>query len=206
MTVPSSRSVPRDLPVRSTGPDTSSTSSSIWKARPMRRANEPSASASAREPLRRAVERPEAARRLEQRGGLQLAAAQVALDRHVRRVGVLALQQLAARPAPSWRPTARAAAPTSLVARELGERAREQQIPGGDRHLAAGRRRPPWGARGAAARRRSGRRGRASPSARARRRPPRAPSVASPAASPAGRRRTPRRAPRAAGAGACPRP
>ena len=35
MTVPSSRSVPRGLPVRSAGPDTSSTSSSIWNARPM---------------------------------------------------------------------------------------------------------------------------------------------------------------------------
>ena len=35
VTVPSSRSVPRGLPVRSAGPDTSSTSSSSWKARPM---------------------------------------------------------------------------------------------------------------------------------------------------------------------------
>ncbi len=37
--VPSSRSVPRCLPVASTGPLTSSTSSRIWKARPMRRPN-----------------------------------------------------------------------------------------------------------------------------------------------------------------------
>ena len=36
VTVPSSRSVPRALPVRSTGPEMSSTSSSIWKARPIR--------------------------------------------------------------------------------------------------------------------------------------------------------------------------
>ena len=43
VTVPSSRSVPRCLPVRAAGPETSSTSSSSWKARPMRRPNAPSA-------------------------------------------------------------------------------------------------------------------------------------------------------------------
>src|SRR4051794_6445181 len=36
VTVPSRRSVPRAFPVRSGGPETSSTSSSIWKARPIR--------------------------------------------------------------------------------------------------------------------------------------------------------------------------
>ena len=43
VTVPSSRSAPRCLPVRSAGPETSSTSSSSWKASPIRRPNAPAA-------------------------------------------------------------------------------------------------------------------------------------------------------------------
>ena len=98
----------------------------------------------------------------------------------------------AARPrrAPSWRRKAPAAGPNPLV-RELGERAREQQVAGGDRHPAPGGRRPRWDfpppQRGA---RRPRRRARASPNARAHRdrasgqRSSRAPSTASP---PAGR-------------------
>ena len=79
VTVPSSRSVPRALPVRSTGPETSSTSSSTWKASPMRRANAPSASRQRGRALGRR-ERTQPAGGLEQRGRLQLAAREVALD------------------------------------------------------------------------------------------------------------------------------
>ena len=143
VTVPSSRSVPRDLPVRSTGPETSSTSSSIWKARPIRRAKAPSASASAAEPLSRR-QRPEPAGGLEQRRRLQLAAAQVALDGDMRGVGVLALQQLALgerRAGVRERPQLGGV----VVAGELGEGPREQQVAGGDRGLAARPRRRPWG-------------------------------------------------------------
>ena len=82
-------------------------------------------------------ERSEPAGGLEQRRGLQLAAPQVALDRDVRGVGVLALQQLALgqrRAGVRERAQLRVVA----VARELGERAREQQVAGGDRELAPG--------------------------------------------------------------------
>ncbi len=136
MTVPSSRSVPRVLPVRSTGPETSSTSSSSWKARPMRRANAPSASARAALAIVR-DQRPQAARGLEQRGRLQLAAAQVALDRDARGVGVLALQQLA-RGERRAGVRERAQLGRVAVARELGEGAREEQVAGRDRGLASG--------------------------------------------------------------------
>ena len=114
----------------------------------MRRANAPSASASA---LGAAAgrERPQPAGGLEQRGGLQLAAPQVALDRDVRGVGVLALQQLA-RGERRAGVRERAQLGGVVVARELGERAREQQVAGRDRQPRARRPRPPWGARGAA--------------------------------------------------------
>ena len=87
VTVPSSRSVPRALPVRSGGPATSRTSSSSWKARPIsapKRAAAPRSS------------RPDQAGALEQRRGLQPAALEVALlgDRGVE--GVVALGELAA--------------------------------------------------------------------------------------------------------------
>ena len=70
VTVPSSRSVPRALPVRSAGPVTSSTSSSSWKARPISRPNPASSSVPGR-PDGRA---PDAAGGLEQAGRLQRAA------------------------------------------------------------------------------------------------------------------------------------
>ena len=103
----------------------------------MRRANAPSASASAAEPSA-AVERAQPAGGLEQGGGLQLAALQVALDGDVRRVRVLALQQLAAASAELACDSARSCA-GSLVARELGERAREQQVAGRHGDVAPGR-------------------------------------------------------------------
>ncbi len=81
-------------------------------------------------------QRAEAAGGFEQRGGLQLAAPQVALDRHVRRVSVLALQQLA-RGEGGARVRERAQLSRILVVRELRKRAREQQIAGGNRSLAA---------------------------------------------------------------------
>ncbi len=82
-------------------------------------------------------QRPEPARRLEQRRGLQLAAPQVALDGHVRGVGVLALQQLAFGERRAGL-RERAQLLGVVVARELGERTREQQVAGRDRHLAPG--------------------------------------------------------------------
>ncbi len=105
----------------------------------MRRANAPSASASARGSAH-GRERPQPAGGLEQRRRLQLAAPQVALDRDVRRVGVLALQQLA-RGERRAGVRERAQLRCVLVARELGERPREQQVAGRDRQPAPGRRR-----------------------------------------------------------------
>ena len=77
VTVPSSRSVPRALPVRSGGPVTSRTSSSSWKARPISAPKSRSA----------LVVAAEQAGALEQRRGLQPAALEVALlgDRECRR-------------------------------------------------------------------------------------------------------------------------
>ena len=133
VTVPSSRSVPRALPVRSGGPEHVEHVVEHLEGEPD----------APRERAERVGERTRAALRRER---TQAAAAsnsarvfssqrsQVALDAHIRRVGVLALQHLAA----GERRAAvreRASCPRSLVARELGEGAREQQI--------AGRRPPP---------------------------------------------------------------
>ncbi len=167
----------------------------------MRRANAPSASASALEPPQR-VSAPEPARGLEQRRGLQLAAPQVALDRDVRRVGVLALQQLAFGERRA-RLRERAQLRRVLVARELGERPREQQVAGRDGDLAPGYRRD---RRMAAAQLRAvdqvvvhERRRVHELDRDSRAHEP----LLAVGASPAAPRRTPRRAPRAAGAGAC---
>ena len=81
VTVPSSRSAPRGLPVRSGGPVTSRTSSSSWKATPIR---SPNAASAARRSGPLACERPELAGGAEQHRGLQPAALQVALDRRPR--------------------------------------------------------------------------------------------------------------------------
>ena len=101
----------------------------------MRRANAPSAVGERGRAADR-VERAEPAGRLEQRRGLQLAAAQVALDRDVRGAGVLALQQLAFGQRRAGL-RERLQLLGVLVARELGEGAREQQVAGRDRDVAA---------------------------------------------------------------------
>ena len=130
VTVPSSRSAPRGLPVRSGGPETSSTSSRIWNASPIRSPKSPSAAARAA-----ALERAELTGGAEQDRGLQPAALEVALDADtgVPRVG--ALHQLARARAPSSRGRATRTAAGRPAGRQLGERAREQQV--------AGRRRQP---------------------------------------------------------------
>ena len=197
VTVPSSRSVPRCLPVRSAGPETSSTSSRIWKARPMRRAERARArrrAASARRP--RSAPRRQAASNSAR--GLQLAAPQVALDGDV---GARRRRAAAARPrrAPSSRPRARARCVAVAVARPARRR-RARRAGRRSRSRRRGpRRRRPSGARGAAARGRARRRGRASPCARS--------STATAARTSAARRRrgsaAPQRGTRAAGAAAC---
>ncbi len=126
VTVPSSRSVPRALPVRSGGPLTSRTSSSSWKARPISAPNSRSASSS----------RPEQAGALEQAPGLQPAAREVALLVEAEVEGVLALRQLAAgegdRGVGEQRHRARVAG-----LGEQGEGAREEQVAGGGGAAAA---------------------------------------------------------------------
>ena len=91
VTVPSSRSVPRALPVRSGGPVTSSTSSRSWKARPISR---PKVSQGACL-LARLPGLGDQAGALEQASRLQLAAPQVALRRDREVEGVAALRELA---------------------------------------------------------------------------------------------------------------
>ena len=137
VTVPSSRSVPRGLPVRSTGPETSSTSSSSWKASPIAGRTHPARRPAARALARR--QRPQPAGRLEQGRGLQLAAR--AGSARPRRPRARRLRAAAARlrPAPSWRPRARCSCADVAVAGELGEGAREQQVAGRDRRSAPGR-------------------------------------------------------------------
>ena len=87
--------------------------------------------------LAAALERAEPARRLEQPRGLQVAAVQVAVARHVDVPRVLALQQLAPRQA-GRRVGEHADLVRAAVDRQLGERAREQQVAGGRRDRAAG--------------------------------------------------------------------
>jgi hypothetical protein len=113
------------LPVRSTGPDTSDPS------------REDPECVSQRPGGFDRRERPQAARGLEQRRRLQLAAPQIALDRDVGGVCILALQQLAGCERRA-RVRERAQLRGVLVARQLGERAREEQIPGRDCDLASG--------------------------------------------------------------------
>ena len=139
VTVPSSRSVPRCLPVRSAGPLTSSTSSSSWNASPMRSPNSPSSATFAA-----AGQRAQLAGGAEQPRGLEIAAAQVALTRRLQLPRVLALQQLAL----DERGGGVREHPHRLdraAARELGERAREQQVAGrgGDRAPGGGHDRRP---------------------------------------------------------------
>ena len=126
VTVPSSRSVPRALPVRSGGPATSRTSSSSWKARPTSAPKSRSA----------LVVVAEQAGALEQRRRLQPAALEVALlgDRQVE--GVLALGQLAAGERHRGVGEQRDRAAVAGVG-EQGEGAREQQVAGGDGAVAA---------------------------------------------------------------------
>ena len=140
------------------GPETSSTSSRSWKASPMRRPNAPSASAVGAPPPPQRAER---AGGLEQPRGLQLAAAQVALDAS------------RARPRRRRAAAARPRASAELASREraqLRRRGRCARAREGARRTAGRRsrspprgppRRPPSAVRGAAARRRARRRGRA---------------------------------------------
>ena len=113
VTVPSSRSVPAVLPVRSAGPETSSTSSRSWKARPIRRPNAPSASASPRRP---AAERARAGRPPRTGARSSARSVEVALERHLGVPRVLALQQLALGERGATRRTARAPPPARPVA------------------------------------------------------------------------------------------
>ena len=89
-------------------------------------------------------QRAEPAGGLEQRRGLQSAALEIALDRDVRRVRVLALQQLAGGERRA-RVGEGAAAARGPVAGQLGKRAREEQVACGDRRLTSrfGRHRGP---------------------------------------------------------------
>ena len=113
VTVPSSRSVPRCLPVRSGGPGDVE-----HVVEDLEGQADAAAELAQRAGVDRAValQRAEDARSLEQPRGLQLAAAQVALqrDRRVPRVG--ALQQLAARQRASPRRSARGPARASRCA------------------------------------------------------------------------------------------
>ena len=138
VTVPSSRSVPRALPVRSGGPATSSTSSSIWKARPISRPNAVSASSAA------GSGRPTVQAHSNSRAVFSRHRAHVALrprGRCRRRRGAGRARRAPAPPRrrppapPGARETVRAApaaiASSSPDARrpgELGERPREQQV------------------------------------------------------------------------------
>ena len=121
-----------------------------------------------------ALQRAQPARGLEQPRGLEVAALQVALARRRRRSR--RRRAAAARPGPAPRSASESTRTCvgAPVGGQLRERAREQQVAGGGRQLAArggDHGRPAAAQRGA---RRARRRGRASPSARARPRPPRA--------------------------------
>ena len=167
VTVPSSRSVPRRLPVRCLRPGDVEHVVEQLEARARRRgrtgraAGPPPTSA------------PELARRGEQACGLQLAALEIALARDVGAPGVGALHQLAAGERRGRRRERRAAARSRRCARARRTRSRTA----GRRSRSPRRGRPPrrpCAARAAAARRRARRRARASPSGSARPRPPRA--------------------------------
>ncbi len=109
-------------------------SSRIWKASPIRSPNAPSVSGS---PSPSSA--PSSAGRAEQNRGLQPAPGEIALDAHIALERVLALRQLSE----GELATGSGEDPDRLggtAAGELGERAREQQIAGGDREPApAGR-------------------------------------------------------------------
>ena len=126
VTVPSSRSVPRALPVRSGGPLTSRTSSSSWKASPISAPNSRSA----------LVVAAEQAGALEQARRLQPAAVEVALLADVEVEGVVALGQLAA--GERHRGVGEQGDRAGVAGLgEEGEGAREEQVAGGDGALAA---------------------------------------------------------------------
>ena len=127
VTVPSSRSVPRALPVRSGGPVTSSTSSSSWKARPT----------SAPKARRCSLVAAEQAGALEQLRRLQPAALQVALLGDAEVEGVVALRQLAAGEGDRGLGEQGDRAGVAGLG-EQREGAREEQVAGGDGAGAAG--------------------------------------------------------------------
>ena len=188
--MPSSRSVPRAFPVRSGGPLTSRTSSRSWKARPISPAERRSA------PPRRSPRGSPAdhAGALEQAGGLQPAAIEVALLADARVEGVAALGQLALGERDRGLAEQGRGAPVPLGG-EQREGPREEQVPDRARPLAARSWRRPSGGPGAAGPGRGRRRGPASPCGPAR--PPW--RRGSPPPLPRHRRR----AGPAAGAGAC---
>ena len=103
----------------------------------MRRANAPSASASAGDPST-ALSAPSLQAASNSAAVFSSQRLQIALDRDVRGVGVLALQQLAGRQRGAGvreRPQLHRV----IVARQLGKGPREEQIAGGDRRAAARR-------------------------------------------------------------------
>ena len=194
VTVPSSRSVPRCLPVRSAGPATSRTSSRIWKARPMRRPNSRSAlGGSPRAALQRAEHRtrPRRAARSSARSAAGSAPAGSPASKASARCS--SSPRASAEPASL---SARTCAGSPLAASSANARANSRS-PVCGRRGAAGGGEDRRAARGAAARGRARRRGRASRCGRARRPWRRAPGRRRPAA------RRPRRGSPAAGAGAC---
>ena len=117
VTVPSSRSVPRALPVRSGGPATSRTSSSSWKARPTSAAERPQA----------LVVAAEQAGALEQLRRLQPAAVEVALlgdPRGRRRRGAGPARRGRARPTASASSSTARASPASASRAKAREKSR----------------------------------------------------------------------------------
>ena len=163
VTVPSSRSVPRGLPVRSGGPGHVEHVVEDLERQADALAEAPSASAIAGPAAEQGAQ---PARGREQARRLEPAALEVALRRHVGAPGVGALHQLAARErARGLRQRAhrlRGCRSTRARRRRARRAGRRWRWP------PAGRpRRRPWGARGAAARGRARRRARASPCAAA---------------------------------------
>ena len=137
VTVPSSRSVPRALPVRLAGPETSRTSSSSWKARPIAAAERARAR---RGVVRRRAARARRAGRPPRTGGRSSARSGAGSARADGRRPRRRRAAAARRPrAPRRPPTARARRRRCAAGGELGERAREQQVAGRDRDRAPGR-------------------------------------------------------------------
>ena len=127
VTVPSRRSVPRALPVRSGGPATSRTSSRSWNASPISWPNERSACGCGIAVARDAADQASA---LEEARRLQAAALEVALGGGVDVPSVAALRELAEREADGGAGEKLDLALSAFAATlaQLGERAGEQEV------------------------------------------------------------------------------